>query len=289
MLTFFALEQESRVLCYANANLTRAEQPGEVMRFVEFWHGLAGAPPQWLYFDSKVTTYPELSQLNQQGVWFATIRRRGSAVVRRLRRLPASAWRKAVIDTPKRFHQDIRYVDERVQSAAATPARCARWRSTASGKEQPTLLLTNNLEETARNLVIRYAGRNRVEDGLGSAVNFFHLNCLSSEVRLNVDVDAAMTVLANGCYRWLAQPVEGLGAESAEGPVPEVRGDGGPGGGAGGSGGGAPGPAESQPDPARGVSGPGRDTGPVAGQPPGPVHLRLTIECEVFRPCGNRR
>ena len=29
----------SRVLCYANANLTRADQPGELMRFVEFWHG----------------------------------------------------------------------------------------------------------------------------------------------------------------------------------------------------------------------------------------------------------
>lgn len=34
--TFFALEQESRCLCYANANLTRADQPAEVMRFVEF-------------------------------------------------------------------------------------------------------------------------------------------------------------------------------------------------------------------------------------------------------------
>ena len=31
---------------------------------MEFWKGLADALPQWLYFDSKVTTYPELSQLN---------------------------------------------------------------------------------------------------------------------------------------------------------------------------------------------------------------------------------
>jgi hypothetical protein len=38
VLTFFALENDSRVLCYANANLARAEQPGEPMRFVEFWH-----------------------------------------------------------------------------------------------------------------------------------------------------------------------------------------------------------------------------------------------------------
>jgi hypothetical protein len=210
VLTFFALEQENRVLCYANANLTRAEQPGEVLRFVEFWHGLANTLPQWLYFDSKVTTYPELNQLNQQGIWFVTIRRRGSAVVQRLRRLPASAWRGAVIDTPKRFHQDIRYLDERVRlSGYVGPVRQVA--VDGLGREQPTLLLTNHPEETARNLVIRYAGRNRVEDGLGSAVNFFHLDCLSSEVRLNVDVDTTLTVLANGCYRWLGSRLKGWG------------------------------------------------------------------------------
>jgi hypothetical protein len=35
------------------------------------------------------------------------------------------------------------------------------------------------------------------------------LNCLSSEVRLNVDVDAALTVPANGCYRWLGSRLKG--------------------------------------------------------------------------------
>ena len=58
-------------------------------------------------------------------------------------------------------------------------------------------------------MIIRYAGRNRIEDGLGISVNFFHLDCLASEVRLNVDLDAALTVLANGCYRWLASRLRG--------------------------------------------------------------------------------
>ena len=62
VLSFFAQEQESRVLCYANADLTRADQPGELMRFVEFWHDLTGYDPQWLYFDTKVIPYPELSR-----------------------------------------------------------------------------------------------------------------------------------------------------------------------------------------------------------------------------------
>jgi hypothetical protein len=59
-------------------------------------------------------------------------------------------------------------------------------------------------------LIIRYAGRNRIEDGLGISVNFFHLDCLASEVRLNVDLDAALTVIANGCYRWLASRLRGF-------------------------------------------------------------------------------
>jgi hypothetical protein len=209
VLSFFALEQDSRVLCYANANLTRAEQPGEVLRFVEFWKELTGSDPTWLYFDSKVTTYPELHRLNKRNIWFVTIRRRGAAVVRRLRQLPASSWKKAVIDTPQRCHQNVRYVDERVH-LREYEGEVRQVAFDGLGREQPTLLLSNNTAETARNLLIRYAGRNRVEGGLGTCVNFFHLNCLASEVRLNVDLDAALTVLAQGCYRWLGKQLKGF-------------------------------------------------------------------------------
>ncbi len=67
------------------------------------------------------------------------------------------------------------------------------------------------MEETPRELIIRYAGRNRIEDGLGIGVNFFHLDCLQvREVRLHVDLDATLTVIANGCYRWLATQLRGF-------------------------------------------------------------------------------
>src|ERR1700749_2774400 len=49
-----------------------------------------------------------------------------------------------------------------------------------------------------------------IEDRLGIGVNFFHLDCLASGVRLNVDLDAVMTVIANGCYRWLASRLKGF-------------------------------------------------------------------------------
>ena len=37
VLSFFAQEHDSQVLCYANANLTRRDQAGEALQFVEFW------------------------------------------------------------------------------------------------------------------------------------------------------------------------------------------------------------------------------------------------------------
>jgi len=209
VLTFFALEQKGRCLCYANANLTRADQKGELMRFVEFWHTVTGSDPQWLYFDSKVVDYPELSRIHGRGIHFITIRRRGVAILRCLERQPLSAWKTAVIDIPKRCHQRIRYLAQPVRLRGYEgPIRQVA--VTGLGREDPTLFLSNNWEETPRDLIIRYAGRNRIEDGLGISVNFFHLDCLASEVRLNVDLDAALTVIANGCYRWLASRLTGF-------------------------------------------------------------------------------
>jgi hypothetical protein len=130
-------------------------------------------------------------------------------VLRRLAALPSQTWQRVVIDTPKRCHQCVRFVDERIR----LPGYEGTIRQLAVdglGREQPTLLLSNNLTESGRALLVRYAGRNRIEDGLGTSINFFHLDCLSSEVRLNVDVDVALTVLANGCYRWLGRHLHGF-------------------------------------------------------------------------------
>jgi hypothetical protein len=233
VLTFFALEQESRCLCYADADITRVEQHGELMRFVEFWHTLTDRYPEWLYFDSKVVDYSELNRVDRLGISFVTIRRRGAAILRRLARVPASSWTKAVIDTPKRCHQHIRYLDEEVRLRGYD--RLVRQIAVAGlGRDSPTLVLSNNRTETAREVVIRYAGRNRVEDGLGISVNFFHLDCLASEVRLNVDLDTTLTVIANGCYRWLGAQLRGYEAMSPKklyrrfvetGGVVEVRSD----------------------------------------------------------------
>src|SRR5262249_21800342 len=38
----------------------------------------------------------------------------------------------------------------------------------------------------------------------------FHVDCWASAGRLNGDLDTTMTVLAHGCYRWLAKHLRGF-------------------------------------------------------------------------------
>src|SRR5271166_6730310 len=56
-----------------------------------------------------------------------------------------------------------------------------------------------------------YASRNHVENHLGEQITFFHLDCLCSDVRLNVDFDLTLTVLADLLYRRLAERLKGFG------------------------------------------------------------------------------
>jgi hypothetical protein len=207
--TFFAQEHEKQVFCYANANLKRDEQAKEVIRFVDYWKDLTGRNPEWLYFDSKLTTYAELSELNSRQIYFATIRRRGSAILKRLERVAKEDWRPATIDIPKRRQKRIRYLDEMIQ-LDDYEGSLRQIVVTGLGREQPTLFLTNHPDTSPRELIMNYARRNGIEDGLGTNVNFFHMDNLSSEVRLNVDLDVTLTVIANSCYRWLASKLKGF-------------------------------------------------------------------------------
>jgi hypothetical protein len=114
VLTFFAHAPDSRVFCYANAHLTRAEHAGELMHLSEFWPASTGRDPPWLDFDSTLAPSPTRSRVHQRGIWVVTIRRRGTAILRRLHALPAHPWRRAVHDLPTRRHQHVRYVDATV-------------------------------------------------------------------------------------------------------------------------------------------------------------------------------
>ena len=72
------------------------------------------------------------------------------------------------------------------------------------GRDEPTLLITNDLTTPGKNLFARYAERMMVENELDVYIGGFHLDALTSGVPLNVDLYTTLTVVAGNLYRLLA-------------------------------------------------------------------------------------
>ena len=144
ILAFLAQDGEKRFFCYANSDLRKDQQDDEILQFVRFWKQRTGKLPEELIFDSKLTTYANLHELNRQGVQFVTLRRRGPQLVQELLARPQSAWRQITLDNVSRIYKTPRILDEQVALADyAGPIR--QIAVTDLGHEEPTLLLTNQL------------------------------------------------------------------------------------------------------------------------------------------------
>src|SRR5438876_1675116 len=81
LLAFLAQDGEKHFFCYANSDLRKETQNDEILAFIRFWKERTGKVPAELIFDSKLTTYAKLNDLNQQGVQFITLRRRTPQLV----------------------------------------------------------------------------------------------------------------------------------------------------------------------------------------------------------------
>jgi transposase len=211
VMAFVAQAAGRQMLCYATTNLLRDETESMVPRFADYWKEQTGRYPARLLFDSRATTYAGLNRLTQRQVGFITIRRRGSGMLARAGRLPADRWQRCQITQAKGKRRQVQYVDEWVQ-LDGYEGTVRQLIVTGLGHKHPTFFLTNNLPQpqTARDAIQTYASRNHVENKLGEHITFFHLNCLCSDVRLNVDFDLTRTVLANLLYRKLAERLKGF-------------------------------------------------------------------------------
>jgi hypothetical protein len=63
--------------------LRKGQQNDEVLRFVRFWKARTGRYPEELIFDSKLTTYTKLDELNRLGIQFITLRGRAGGFCER--------------------------------------------------------------------------------------------------------------------------------------------------------------------------------------------------------------
>jgi hypothetical protein len=206
VLVFLARDAAARVLCYAHAGIPKDQKAAEILRFADFWQERTGSLPSELVFDSQLTTYQHLHQLNQRGIGFLTLRRRTRSMLGRIWSLPASAWRRITLSSLTRAFRTPRVLDERVPLPGYT-GQVRQITVIDLGHEEPTILLTNNLRSGCATLVTRYAQRMLIENGISEAIQFFHLDALSSLVGMKVDFDLQITLMASSLYRLLANRI----------------------------------------------------------------------------------
>ena len=206
ILVFLARDAEQRVFRYAHAGVAKAEQADEILRFVEFWQRHTGELPAELIFDSQLTTYANLSRLTQQGIFFITLRRRSRKMLGEIYSRPASAWQRITLDSLTRTFRTPRVLDEYV-TLPGYEGLLRQLTVIDLGHEEPTVLLTNNLKIGQAVLITRYAQRMRIENSISEAIQFFHLDALSSMVGLKVDFDLQLTLMASSLYRLMARRI----------------------------------------------------------------------------------
>jgi hypothetical protein len=203
ILAFLVQDAETRVFCYANGELRKGQQNEEILRFVRFWKERTGRYPEELIFDSKLTTYAKLNELNRLGIQFITLRRRSRGLVREIDQTPSSAWRRIELKGVSRQYKHPRILDGRT-ALADYDGPLRQLIVTDLGHEEPTILLTNQLTRTAGNLVGRYAQRMIIENSIADGIDFFHMDALSSAVAMKVNCDLQLTLMASSLYRLLA-------------------------------------------------------------------------------------
>ena len=206
ILVFLARDAAERVLCYANAGITKTEQPAEILRFVEFWKQHTGKLPAELVFDSQLTTYEHLNDLNRQGILFMTLRRRSRKMLGEIFSRPASAWHRITLSALTRTFRTPKVLDERIRLKGYA-GELRQVTVTDLGHEDPTIVLTNNFAIQCPALVTRYAQRMLIENGISEAIQFFHIDALSSMVGLKVDFDLQITLMAGSLYRLMAEKI----------------------------------------------------------------------------------
>jgi hypothetical protein len=207
MLAFLAQDGEERVFCYANADLRKAEQNDEILRFVAFWKQRTGSLPQELIFDSKLTTYENLDHLNAMGIRFITLRRRSAKITEQARALPADAWRRIRLDNVTRAYRTPRILDRKI-SLKGYRGQLRQLTILDLGHDQPTLLITNHMRKAAAKLIERYAQRMLIENRIADGIDFFHMDALSSAVPMKVNCDLQLTLMASSLYRLFASRIE---------------------------------------------------------------------------------
>lgn len=199
---------DTGIICYGDATIRHEDESDVVLEFLDFRRKAGGPDPQYLVFDSKFTTYGNLSKLNREGIQFLTIRRRGKNIVAEIEALPATEWKTMRVECAGGKNRTLRVHDTKTLLKGYV-GEIRQIAITGHGKIKPALLITNDFATTAEKLIRTYMRRWQVEKGISEQIYFFHLNRVSSSIVIKVDFDLTMSILAHNLYRLLARELTG--------------------------------------------------------------------------------
>lgn len=203
--TFFAQDGETNTLLYANADVLRKNGAKEILSFVKYLKEIKGVIGETLVFDSRLTTYEVLGQLDaQEHIQFITLRVRGKTLQAQTQALRDEQWEKVKLPIPKRKHQKFWVHESEVMlKGCENPFRQIIMKD--HGRAEPTYVITNNREMKLIEILTVYARRWRIENKLAELVNFFNLNALSSPIMVRIHFDLLLSVVASFLYHRFAQ------------------------------------------------------------------------------------
>lgn len=214
MLAVLAQDPDSGIIDYGDTDVQHKNQSAVVLEYLDFYrHTPSGNQNMnYLVFDSKFTNYENLSKLDDAGIKFITIRRRGKNILEQINKNPTYKTIRVEASGLKKRTLKVRdepitlkgYSDPKTQSLK--PIR--QITITGHGKIKPALIITNDFEMSVENVVRKYCRRWLVEKGISEQIEFFHLNRVSSSMVIKVDFDLTITILAHNLYRLFAFDLE---------------------------------------------------------------------------------
>jgi hypothetical protein len=209
ILSLIVQKPDEGILVYTDAEVKHENQNEVVLEFVDFWKESRGRCPKMLVFDSKFTTYKNLSLLNKDEIKFLTLRRRGGNIKKAVGNIPETDWTQINVEGKTRKHCTVMVHESKIE-LRHYEGEVRQIVIKNNGRENPAFLITNDFESSTSTLVRKYARRWLIEQEIAEQVDFFHLNQPSSSIVVKVDFDLTLSVLAHNLYRKLALQLAGF-------------------------------------------------------------------------------
>jgi len=202
--TFFAQDGESDSLIYTRSDIKRAESSGEIKKFIDYWGAIKGIVQETLVFDSKLTRYDILYEIDADAIKFITLRTRSKGLIDETMKIPDKDWQKVYLPIPKRKYKHVKVHE----SAVALVEGQKAFRQLIvkdHGRAEPTFIISNNETMKSADLLTIYARRWHIENKLSDIVHFFNANALSSPIMIRIHFDLLWTIIADTLYLLLAK------------------------------------------------------------------------------------